>query len=53
MTGDLFAAVDRGQWQERLGPGTVVLRGRAQPWLRATISPHRPIAGGEGVNVQG
>lgn len=29
MTGDLFAEVDRRQWQERLGPGSVVLRGFA------------------------
>lgn len=29
MTGDLFAEVDRRQWEERLGPGSVVLRGFA------------------------
>lgn len=41
MTGDLFAAVDNRQWQERLGPGTVVLRGLAlehSPALLAGIA---------------
>ena len=29
MTGDLLAGIDCRQWTERLGPGAVVLRGRA------------------------
>jgi alkylated DNA repair protein (DNA oxidative demethylase) len=41
MTADLFADVDRRQWQERLGPGSVILRGfalEAAPTLLAGIS---------------